>query len=275
MWHHATVDCIPWHTKETITALLDICKEQSCWTCQKCTGIMKKLNGRLANIEKDVKEVKVNVEEIQTKQKTTEEVVDKLKTDVNKIRESVDSKSSSVSAEVLAEMKDRDERKNNAVIIVIIGIKESSSDDKAQVHADENEILTQLFSDMGLNPDTSANIKFKTRLGAKEAGKQRPFLLKFHDVRVRNDVLRNAKKIATPGVRIKPDLTKKQREEDDLFKKSVDEENKSKPKDDSGDFRWKLSGPPGNLRKVKERDIKKWEDAQKVRTTHLLRSQEN
>ena len=26
MWHHATVDCIPWHSKETIDTLMEICK---------------------------------------------------------------------------------------------------------------------------------------------------------------------------------------------------------------------------------------------------------
>jgi hypothetical protein len=66
-------------------------------------------------------------------------------------------------------------------------------------------------------------------------------------------------------VRIKPDLTKKQRQEDEEFKKTLDEENKANPKDESGDYRWKLAGPPGNLRKVKERNVKEWEESQKAR----------
>ena len=37
--------------------------------------------------------------------------------------------------------------------------------------------------------------------------------------------------------------------------------------DDSGDFRWKLAGPPGNLRKVKVRNIQEWEQAQQRRVT--------
>lgn len=119
---------------------------------------------------------------------------------------------------------------------------------------------------MGLDPtNTSDNVKFKARLGTKEPGRQRPLLLKFHDVRVRNDVLRNATKITASGVRIKPDLTKKQRQEDEEFKKTLDEENKSNPKDESGDYRWKLAGPPGNLRKVKDRNVKEWEESQKAR----------
>jgi hypothetical protein len=140
--------------------------------------------------------------------------------------------------------------------VIVLGIKESSSTEKAVIHAEENDLLDKLFSDMEINQtSTSDSIKFKARLGLKEPGKQRPFLLKFHDVRVRDNVLRNAAKITTRGVRVKPDLTKKQREEDEEFKKKVDDENESKPNDESGDYRWKIAGPPGNLRKVKVRNI--------------------
>ena len=120
---------------------------------------------------------------------------------------------------------------------------------------------------MQMNPNISDSIKFKTRLGVKQAGKQRPFLVKFRNVRTRDDVLQNARKITDSGVRMKPDLTKMGREEDENFKKKVDTENEAKPEDDSGDFRWKVAGPPGNLRKVKVRDIKEWEAAQQRRLT--------
>ena len=85
MPHHGTVGCIRRHTKETISALMDKCKEQSCWTCQKCVVIMKKLNGRLTVIEKDVTEVKANIQEIQTKQDTTDGVVAQLQDSVSEV----------------------------------------------------------------------------------------------------------------------------------------------------------------------------------------------
>ena len=74
-------------------------------------------------------------------------------------------------------------------------------------------------------------------------------------------------KDARSGIRLKPDLTKKERDEDEKFKRMLDEENRAEPKDDSGDFRWKLAGPPGNLRKVKVRNIQEWEQAQQRRVT--------
>ena len=257
MWHHATEECIPWHNQETIDALKDICKEQSCWSCQKCTGIMKKLNGRLAKLESDVKTVQDDVEKLNTHQASTDETVGKLRTEFNALKNSVNESGEEEKVNVLSEMKEREERKNN---IIINGLKESDAADKTEAQAAENAMPTDLFNKMTMNAETThGNVKFKTRLGAKEAGRRRPFLLKFQDQRVRNEVLRNAKAITTPGIRIKPDLTKLQRQEDEQLRKAVDDENNTKPEDESGEYRLKVAGPPGNLRKVKTRNIQEWE----------------
>jgi peptidoglycan hydrolase CwlO-like protein len=218
MWHHATEECIPWHTQETINALKEICKDQSCWSCQKCTGIMKKLNGRLAKLETDVKTVQDNVETLNTNQESTDETVSQLRADFNEFKGSFDNVATEEEkVNVLTEMKDREEKKLN---VIINGVKESSATEKTEVQAEENTLLDKLFNDMQLNPaTTSENIHFKTRLGSKQPGRERPFLVKFRDRRTRDDVLRNARKITTPGVRIKPDLTKLQRQEDEKFKK--------------------------------------------------------
>ena len=224
------------------------------------------MNGRLASIEKEVKEVKASVEKMETTQSTYEDEVRNLRKDLDEVKNSSGEGSDEISSGVLAEIKDREERKHS---VIVLGIKESAATEKTQIHADENQILDKMFSDMAIPTLSSDNLKFKARLGSKEPGKQRPFLLKFHDVRVRDGVLRNSSKITIPGVRVKPDLTKKQREEDERFKQSVDDENRSKPSDESGDYRWKIAGPPGNLRKVKVRNIPEWEEAERTRAARL------
>ena len=268
MWHHATVECIPWHTEETIKTLMDICKEQSCWSCKKCSNIMKKLNGRLATVEKDLKEVKHELGEVKAKQSDTDLEVANLRKDVAQVRKSTSENSAKMSAEVLTEMKDREDRKHN---VIILGLKESpSSTNPTEMQAAENDLLNKLFSDMELPADTSEKIKFRTRLGKVEAGRgPRPFLVKFQEISVREDVLKRSRKVTKTGIRIKPDLTKMEREQDEQFKKTIDEENQSDLKDESGDFRWKVAGPPGNLRKVKMRNIQEWEEAQTARMNRL------
>ena len=257
MWHHATEECIPWHNQETINALKEICKHQSCWSCLKCTGIMKKLNGRLAKIESDVKSVQDNVVTLDTRQTETDETVKKLRTDVDALKRSAKESCEEEKVDVLSEMKDREERKHN---VIVNGLSESNASDRAESQEAENAMLTDLFNKMGMNAEsTNGNVKFKTRLGAKGPGRKRPFLIKFHDQRVRNEVLRKAKEITASGIRIRPDLTRLQRQEDEKLRKAVDDENNSKPKDESGEYRLKVAGPPGNLRKIKTRNIQEWE----------------
>ena len=207
MWHHATIECIPWHTKETIDTLMEICKTQTCWSCQKCTGIMKKLNGILAKLEKDVEEVKDDIGAIQTKQGSMEGDVAELKNKFSELQNDITDKASSDQSEVFSEMKDREERKFN---VIINGLKESSAAEKDEVYSEENQLLNNLFNDMQMDPDsTSEKIKFKTRLGPKQPGKSRTFLVKFRDHRTRDNVLHKASKLPAGGARIKPDLKKK------------------------------------------------------------------
>ena len=224
---------------------------------------MKKLNGRLAKLEKEVKSVKDDVSSLTDRQSSTEKDVQAIQSEIKSLKETP--KESDNSEDVLAEMKDREERKLN---VIINGVKESTASEKDQVQEEENNMLNELITNMQLDvAPTTEKIKFKTRLGPKKAGMQRPFLVKFRDQGTRDKVIRNAQKITTPGIRIRPDLTKRQREEDEKFKRNVDAENRTDTelKDEAGDFRWKVAGPPGNLRKVKTRDIQEWERRQQQR----------
>ena len=220
------------------------------------------MNGRLAALEKDVKEVKTEVHTLTQKQASTETDVVTLRNEIKEVKESVGNSSDSARDGLLSEMKDREERKLN---VIVNGLKESSAVEKTQVQEEENALLSGLFQEMQMNVEPTENIKFKTRLGAKQPNKQRPFLVKFRDQRTRDNVLQNAQRITSPGIRIRPDLTKLQREEDERFKRKIDVDNMDEPSDESGDFRWKVVGPPGGLRKVKTRNIQEWEQAHQRR----------
>ena len=223
---------------------------------------MKKLNGQLAKLEKDVTEVKGEVEALKEHQETTDNEITELHKDIKEVKKSDTTRASAEQSDVLSEMKAREERKLN---IIIHGMKEPDATEKPEIHRQENEQLSVLFQEMQINAEgVLEGIKFKSRLGQKQPGKHRPFLVKFHDRRVRDDLMRKAKNVRT-GIRLKPDLTKKERDDDEKFKQMLDEENRTEPKDDSGDFRWKIAGPPGNLRKVKVRNIQEWEQAQQRR----------
>ena len=85
---------------------------------------MKKLNVRLDTVEKDLKEVKHELGEVKSKQSDTDLEVANLRKDVAQVRKSTSENSAKMSAEVLTEMKDREDRKHN---VIILGLKESIS----------------------------------------------------------------------------------------------------------------------------------------------------
>ena len=96
----------------------------------------------MAKLEKDVKEVQNKVTDIQTMQETTDGVVAELQTSVTEVKKSVTENSATIQNEILAEIKDREERKHN---IVIHGIPESAKAEKEEIQAEEDESLKKMF----------------------------------------------------------------------------------------------------------------------------------
>ena len=125
------------------------------------------------------------------------------------------------------------------------------------------EAVTETFSAVGLDlPDISRLV----RLGKPGSG-TRPILATMSDPAVQQDILRNvqANKASLPtGVSMRPDLTKFQQDHDKDIRDQVDKAN-AVPRDltdESGEYRWRAVGPPGNLRMAKTRNIEEWEAVQ-------------
>ena len=92
---------------------------------------------------------------------STAGAVAELRTELSEVRKSAAEKSSTVQCEVLSEIKDREERKHN---VIMIGLKESTAVEKAEVQAEENDHLNNLFTDMQLNPETTSQ---RIKVGCK------------------------------------------------------------------------------------------------------------
>ena len=102
-------------------------------------------------------------------------------------------------------------------------------------------------------------------MGERTVNKPRPLLVGFKTVNDRNHVMEASTKSEDKSLSFKSDLTKMQREENSKLRVEVQNLNNTKPSDDSGDYRWKLVGPPEMLRKAKVRDIEKWEREEAIR----------
>ena len=261
LWHHATPECMVTFTKEQIDMLKELCKERTCWTCNKCSLIMKKLNGRMAALEKDLADVKKDITEVKDKQTNSDKALETVEKDVQTLKQKVDSGTSNTKASVMSEVNQREMRKNN---LIIHGLQESDLQGAASrdvIVAEETVNLNGLLTSMSLNAtEISKTIKFRKRLGEKKPNKPRPLLLGFNNSGKRNLVMETANGAKLPNLGFKSDLTKMQREENSKLISEVQDLNKKRPSDDSGDYRWKLVGPPEMLRKAKVRDITKWEE---------------
>ena len=269
LWHHAKPECMLEFSKDQITMLKELCKDRTCWTCNKCGIIMKKLNGRMADLEKSVTTVKADIKTVQTKQTETDKVVDEIKQEVKSLSGKVDNNCGNVKASVMAEVNNRELRKLN---LIIYGLNEQTPDgaESREVTMERDRAaLDKLLSRMNLEPSlVNESIKYRRRLGKREAGRTRPLLISFADIETRNAVVENVPELTSSDhrhVKIRPDLTQMQREDDSKLIKEVSDLNETKPKDELGDYRWRVVGPPGMLRKAKTRDLNKWKQAEQQR----------
>lgn len=262
MWHHATPDCMIGCTKEAIDVLIPLCKEQSCWNCKKCSNVMKMLKGQLATLQKDVTSVKNDIKVVKDKQAETDQTVKDLNENVQAMNKKVDGNTGNTKATIMSEVKNREIRKNN---VIVLGLNEPPSVQGEPLEsrmkkedATLDEVIAELKLDVG---EVRSKIKYRKRLGEKKAGYQRPLLICFRDQAIRESVLSQSAELKDgpmANIRLRPDLTAMEREEDASLRREADTLNVQSPSDDQGDYRWKVVGPPGRLRKVKERDIEKW-----------------
>ena len=272
-WHHATPECMVTHTPDQILMLKELCKDRTCWSCYKCSEIMKKLNGRLAAVEKELKTVKTDIVEVKQKQSTTDKKVDTVEKDVQEIKKIVKSNTENTKTSIMSEVNQREMRKTN---LIVHGLKEPEVD--AAAHRDviqekEKEGLNSLFDSMTLkSAEVNKDIKFRRRLGEKKDNKPRPLLIGFKNISERNLVMETSFKTKNLRVSFTADLTKMQREDNDKLRKEVEQLNGDEPSDESGDYRWKVVGPPEMLRKAKTRDLVEWKRKEDARNQRRRRA---
>ena len=147
-WHHASPECMVSHTVEQIEMLKELCKERTCWSCYKCSEIMKKLNGRLAAVEKDLNEVKKDLGEVKVKQTATDKIVGDMGTDVEKLKKSIKGNTSNTKSSIMSEMNQREARKSNIIIHGLPEPQVEGAASKETIHAKEEETLNNLFVNM-------------------------------------------------------------------------------------------------------------------------------
>lgn len=180
--------------------------------------------------------------------KWTEVVTREVKENFNRMKDEMNEMQEMVveTKNMAVEVKDKEERGDN---IVIYNAPESVTESNQEWLQNERRLCMELFNDI-LNVDMKErDIKKIMRLGARGTTKCRPLLVQFSKRTVKNAVmesLKNLKGAKEPfsKVVVCHDMTKKERAE---CKKLVEKAKQKEEQDQSGEYVYRVRGPPHKL----------------------------
>ena len=153
----------------------------------------------------------------------------------------------------LQELREEDKRKNN---IIIYKMQESTETEGKKREDDDRNAAMDLFRNiLEVTNIEDTNITKVVRLGAKndnkedEETKMRPLMIGFENYAIKTQVLKNSGRLKDASkeyndIVLKHDMTKTQREKQ---RELTTEAKKRESADDSGNYRYRVRGPPGAL----------------------------
>ena len=158
-----------------------------------------------------------------------------------------------VSKDMEAKIQDLREEENRKQNLLIYNIKESEeTDGKVREQADRNTIIELCTGPLGIQDFSDDNILKVARLGKKqdEMRKPRPVLMRLDSTLTKFKITSNTRHLATAEEKfsclsIQPDLTKSQREHKATL---IEEAKKLDEEETSGNFVYRVRGPPGNMK---------------------------
>ena len=141
------------------------------------------------------------------------------------------------------EAREEEKRKNN---LVVYGVKEAEEEEdrEGRIKHDKDEII-RLSKDLGLEDFTEYNIMRILRMGTYDAANKRPILVELDSPLTKYKIMRNTYKLKDntefQGWSLQHDMTKQQREN---VRKLVEEAKQKEASDESGEYIYRVRGPP-------------------------------
>jgi len=151
---------------------------------------------------------------------------------------------------VFQELKDQQTRRKN---IIIHNIPESDDNDPRARKTHDNDNLKEILKIISLSSIKDDDIKYMNRIGEKRQT-DRPLLVSFRNQEHRDRVLENARFLKSSkkaDISLIPDLTKRQRKEEDDLRKEMRKKNEDLNEEDHLNWEWRLVGIRGERKLVK------------------------
>ena len=251
LWAHKTCSGV---TDEIFT-LIDLQKKatgKSYWACRPCTVYPEGMNHRMRQIEEKIERVEKATEENAANVKEIEQKVQSLSEEVKKQRSGADKLAQNCENGIFEELRDRESRKLNIVIHRVGECPNEKASIQERIEWDL-ESCVNMFKAMQLQFGKET-IKFVRRVGEKKES-NRPLVVGLTTDEGRRKILDNARELKNTffkEISIVPDLTKRQREEDDNIRRLASDKNKELTAEDRAkNLEWLAVGRRGERRLIK------------------------
>ena len=150
------------------------------------------------------------------------------------------------------EILEEERRKNN---LVVYGVNEVKENDKDKRTKHDKEEIIRISNFLGLDDFSEYNILRILRMGTYIEGTARPILVELDSAVTKYKIMRNTFKLKDvkefEGWSLQHDMTKDQREN---VKKLIKEAEEKEKNDTSGEYIYRVRGPPHNkyIKKIKK-----------------------
>ncbi len=225
---------------------------RSYWACRPCMVYAEGMNHRLRQMEERIEKVEQMSEDTAKNVKTVEARVEALDKAVVDREQETEKAMKNAEINVFEELRERESRKLNIVLHKVGECENDSAEGKEKREWDiascEN-ILREMKTDY--NRD---DIKFVRRIGEK-SNTVRPLVVGLFTEQSKRKILAGARTLKDTffkDVQIVPDLTKRQREEEETLRRKADELNGKRTNDEkSKNLEWMVVGQKGEKKLIK------------------------
>ena len=229
--------------------------EGSSWTCKPCRGVSQKFKQELQLLNLKQTRLKAQVDENQ-------EAISKQDTRLTRVEQELKNVETDKIVEkseeaIYEEFRERENRRDNLVIHQVTEAPNNIEKGGERKDYDIKKVI-EIFKFLKC-PMNQEGIKFIYRPGELTgADRPRPIILSLYDRGAREYILSNTRMLANSvfkHISIIPDLTPKQRKEEDRLRKTAEMRNKEMDKDEAENWEWVLVGMRGQRKLIKKKII--------------------
>ena len=237
------------------------------WYCSSCNVITVDMMQHVSVLEDNQKKLQKRVSdlEIEVKKRPSREEFKQLEGRVSNLEKAKPNntetgentgRSQATTSELIEELKDQESRKCNLILYNATEKQSDNADERTKHDREQIKELAKVCKESIKKEDVVKII----RLGKRDANKPRPMLVEFKDEEKKTNIMKNLVNLGKAPehlrrISVHHDLTKKQREDE---KKMREEAKKLESEDKSGEYDYRIRGPPWARRiaKMKKKDKK-------------------